>query len=139
MTSEAFARFRADLAAAVTRGRRAAADAGVRNGAVRDRNRELAELARSRRVAAGQRTTSPDVRRVANGFRDECGLPVEELPDGGELLAPDKQVDANANPVNANANVAPVTLSSRPAPGPRGQLPRAGDDDEDFSQGQILY
>jgi hypothetical protein len=139
MTSEAFARFRADLAAAVTRGRRAAADAGARNGAVRDRNRELAELARSRQVAAGQPTTSPDVRRVANGFREERGLPVEQVPEGAEMFAPEKQADANANPLNANANVSPVTPSSRPAPGPRGQLPRVGDDDEDFSQGQILY
>ena len=139
MTSEAFARFRADLAAAVTRGRRAASDAGVRNGAARDRNRELADQARAKRAGAHQRATSTDVRRVANGFREERGLPVENLPEGAELLAPDKQVNANANPVNANANVPPVTLSSRPAPGPRGQLPRSSDDDEDFSQGQILY
>jgi hypothetical protein len=132
MTSEAFARFRADLAAAVTRGRRAAADAGGRNGAARDRNRELAEQARAKQGAPSQRATSPDVRRVANGFREERGLPVERLPDGVESFAPEK-------PADANANVAPATLSSRPAPGPRGQLPRVGDDDEDFSQGQILY
>src|SRR3954468_13018411 len=138
MTSEAFARFRADLAAAVTRGRRAAADAGARNGAARDRNRELAEQARARQAAPGGRATSPDVRRVANGFREERGLPVEDLPEGGESPPSDKQVNANANPVNANANVVPVTLGSRPVPGPRGQLPRVGNDDEDFSQGQIL-
>jgi hypothetical protein len=139
MTSEAYARFRADLAAAVTRGRRAASDAGVRNEAVRDRNRELAEQARAKRAAASGQATSPDVRRVANGFRAERGLPVENLPEGSGLPTPDKQADANANPVNANANVPPVTLSSRPAPGPRGQLPRSSGDDEDFSQGQILY
>jgi hypothetical protein len=132
MTSEAFARFRADLAAAVTRGHRAASDAGVRNGAARDRNRELAEGARAKQAAPGQEATSPDVRRVANGFRAERGLPVEQLPEAAELFAPEKQADANAN-------VPPVTSSSRPAPGPRGQLPRASDDDEDFSQGQILY
>ncbi len=138
MTSEAFARFRTDLAAAVTRGRRAASEAGVRNGAARDRNRELAEQARSRRTAPGQQATSPDVRRVANGFREERGLPVERLSDGAELLAPEKQADANANCV-ANANIPPVAAGSRPVAGPRGQLPRAGHDDEDFSQGQILY
>jgi len=128
MTSEAFARFRADLAAAVTRGRRAAADAGARNGRARDRNRELAEQARNRTPAPGVEATSPDVRRVANGFREERGLPVEKLPEAAEAFAPEKSVDANAN-----------VPSSRPAPGPRGQLPRASDDDEDFSQGQILY
>jgi len=132
MTPEAFARFRVDLAAAVTRGRRAASDAGVRNGVARNRNRELAEQVRAKQVAPGQQSTSLDVRRVANGFREERGLPVEQLPEAAELFAPEKSADANAN-------VSPATLSSRPAPGPRGQLPRAGDDDEDFSQGQILY
>jgi hypothetical protein len=128
MTSEAFARFRADLAAAVTRGRRAAADAGARNGRARDRNRELAEQARDRPPAPGAETTSPDVRRVANGFREERGLPVERLPEEPGAFAPEKSSDTNAN-----------VPSSRPAPGPRGQLPREGHDDEDFSQGQILY
>jgi hypothetical protein len=137
MTSEVFARFRADLAAAVTRGRRAASEAGVRNGAARDRNRELADQAKSRRATPGQQATPPDVRRVANGFREGRGLPVERLPDGADLLTPEKQADANANVTNAN--VAPVTAGSRPVAGPMGQLPRAGDDDEDFSQGQILY
>ncbi|HEX6345451.1 hypothetical protein [Umezawaea sp.] len=132
MTSEAFARFRADLAAAVTRGRRAASEAGVRNGAARGRNRELADQAKAKQAAPGQRATSPDVRRVANGFREERGLPVERLPDEAELFAPEKTA-------NANANVSPITPGPRPAPGPRGQLPRSGDDDEDFSQGQILY
>jgi len=128
MTPEAFARFRADLAAAVTRGRRAAAEAGARNGRARDRNRELAEQARSRTPVPGVEATSPDVRRVANGFREERGLPVEKLPEEAEAFAPEKSADANVN-----------IPSSRPAPGPRGQLPRVGDDDEDFSQGQILY
>jgi hypothetical protein len=132
MTSEAFARFRADLAAAVTRGRRAASDAGVRNDAACADTRELAERARAKRAAPGGQATSPDVRRVAEGFREERGLPVERLPEDGGTFAPEK-------PSDANANVAQNTLSSRPAPGPRGQLPRSSDDDEDFSQGQILY
>ncbi|PRY43592.1 hypothetical protein [Umezawaea tangerina] len=136
MTSEAFARFRADLSAAVTRGRRAAAAAGARNAEARDRSRELAERLRARQAAPGQQPTSPDVRRVANGFREERGLPVERLPDGAPQEAPaetEKPVDAKAN------SETPTTLGSRPVAGPRGQLPRAGDDDEDFSQGQILY
>jgi hypothetical protein len=136
MTSEAFARFRADLSAAVTRGRRAAAAAGERNALTRDRNRELAEQAKARQAGQGQQATSSDLRRVATGFRDERGLAVEQLPDGAELLAPkepEKEPDAKANPDP------PTTLGSRPVAGPRGQLPRVGDDDEDFSQGQILY
>ncbi|MCS7482309.1 hypothetical protein ACFFQW_20475 [Umezawaea endophytica] len=132
MTSEAFARFRADLAAAVTRGRRAASDAGVRNDAARARTRELAQRAREKKAEPGVPATSPDVRRVAGGFREERGLPVEEFPETGETFAPEKTTDANAN-------TPPTTPSSRPAPGPRGQLPRRSDDDEDFSQGQILY
>jgi hypothetical protein len=136
MTSEAFARFRADLSAAVTRGRRAAAAAGERNAAARDRNRELAEQAKARQAGPGQQVTSSEVRRAATGFRDERGLPVEQFPDGVELLAPkepEKTPDANANVEQ------PTTLGSSPVAGPRGQLPRVGDDDEDFSQGQILY
>jgi len=137
MTAEAFDRFRADLSAAVTRGRRAAAAAGERGAALRDRNRALAEQAKARQAAPGQQAaTSPDVRRVATGFRVERGLPVEKLPDAAELLAPkepEKQPDAKANIVT------PPTLGSRPVAGPSGQLPRVGDDDEDFSQARILY
>ncbi|MFE2754413.1 hypothetical protein ACFXGA_20680 [Actinosynnema sp. NPDC059335] len=135
---EAFARFRADLDAAVTRGRRAAAAAGERNAALRERNRRLADQARAREVRPDRHEpTSPDVRRVATGFRHHRGLPVEELPAGAELLAPEKsreQTDANAN----SAPPAPV-LGSRAVAGPSGQLPPHNDDDEDFSQARILY
>ncbi|WP_367134893.1 hypothetical protein [Saccharothrix sp. HUAS TT1] len=135
---EAFARFRSDLDAAVTRGRRAAAAAGARTAAQRDRNRELADRARARQVRPeGHAPTSPDVQRVATGFRHHRGLPVEELPPAAELLAPEKsreQTNANANPVPP----APV-LGSRAVAGPRGQLPPERGDDEDFSQARILY
>lgn len=136
MTSEAFARFREDLSAAVTRGRRAAAAAGARNAEARDRNRELAERLKARQSAPSGQATSTDVRRVANGFREERGLPVERLPEGAPPTAPVE----TGMPVDAKANAeTPPTPGSRPVAGPRGQLPRAGDDDEDFSQGQILY
>lgn len=136
---EAFARFRSDVDAAVTRGRRAAAAAGERNAALRDRNRQLAEQARARQVRPDRHSaTSGDVQRVAEGFRAHRGLPVEQLPTGAELLAPagesHKRTGANAN----TAPEAPV-LGSRPAAGPRGQLPANRDDDEDFSQARILY
>ncbi|GAA3461105.1 hypothetical protein ACFFSW_32180 [Saccharothrix longispora] len=137
---EAVARFRSDLDAAVTRARRAAAEAGARTAAQRDRNRELAERARERRVRPdGHAPTSSDVQRVATGFREHRGLPVEELPTGVELLTPPveksrEQTDANANPVPS-----PPFSGSRPAAGPSGQLPSRTDDDEDFSQARILY
>ena len=135
---EAFARFRSDLDAAVTRGRRAAAAAGARAAAQRDRNRQLADEARAGRVRPdGHAPTSPDVQRVATGFRRHRGLPVPELPTGAELLAPEKsreQTDANANSVPPRP-----ALGSRPAAGPRGQLPPERGDDEDFSQARILY
>ncbi|QQQ75918.1 hypothetical protein IOD16_33480 [Saccharothrix sp. 6-C] len=135
---EAFARFRSDLDAAVTRGRRAADAAGAKNAAQRDRNRQLAEQAKARQVRPdGHAPTSPDVQRVATGFRHHRGLPVPELPPGGELLAPEKsreQTDANANAVPPR----PVT-GSRAVAGPSGQLPPERGDDEDFSQARILY
>ncbi|MBB5954892.1 hypothetical protein FHS29_001462 [Saccharothrix tamanrassetensis] len=135
---EAFARFRSDLDAAVTRGRRAAAAAGAKNAARRDRNRELAEEARDRRVEPGRHAPTPgDVQRVATGFRERHGLPVERLPTGAELLAPEesqKRTDANANSASP-----PPVLGSRAVAGPSGQLPPDRDDDEDFSQARILY
>ncbi|MFT7836453.1 hypothetical protein Q5530_09915 [Saccharothrix sp. BKS2] len=140
---ESTARFRADVDAAVTRATRAAAAAGARTAAQRERNRELAERARGREVRPGaHEATSADVRRVAAGFREHRGLPVERLPAAAELLAPElpapeksrEQTDANANPV------APTTpLGSRAVAGPSGQLPPDTGDDEDFSQARILY
>ncbi|GGP58306.1 hypothetical protein [Saccharothrix coeruleofusca] len=135
-TQDAFARFRADVEAAVTRGRRAAAEGGARAAALRGGNRELAERARGGRVPAERHAaTSADLQRVAAGFRAARGLPVERLPAAEELLAPpaesQEQTRANANPV--------APLGSRPPAGPKGQLPLNSDDDEDFSQARILY
>lgn len=135
---EAFARFRSDLDAAVTRGRRAADAAGAKNAAQRDRNRQLAEQAKTRQVRPdGHAPTSPDVQRVATGFRHHRGLPVPELPPAQELLTPEKsreQTDANANAVPPRP-----ALGSRAVAGPSGQLPPERGDDEDFSQARILY
>ncbi len=135
---EAFARFRSDLDAAVTRGRRAAAAAGAKDADRRDRNRELADRARAREVKPEQHVpTSGDVQRVATGFRAHRGLPVEQLPSGEELLTPREsqmRTDANAN------SAPPVTpLGSRAVAGPSGRMPPETDDDEDFSQARILY
>ncbi|MEV0678494.1 hypothetical protein AB0I60_18450 [Actinosynnema sp. NPDC050436] len=137
---EVFARFRADVDAAVTRGRRAAADAGARTAALRERNRGLADRARARDVQPERHApTSEDVRRVATGFRAHRGLSVEWLPTGAELLAPEpgkshEQTDANANTASRR-----TSEGARPVAGPSGRLPVEPADDEDFSQARILY
>ncbi|MEJ2857448.1 MULTISPECIES: hypothetical protein [unclassified Saccharothrix] len=136
---EAFAKFRSDVEAAVTRGRRAASAASASNAAQRDRNRQLADQARAKQVKPDtQRPTSEDVRRVAAGFREDRGLPVDRLPSAAELLAPaeesQKRTDANANPAPP-----PSVSGSRAVAGPSGQLPPERGDDEDFSQARILY
>ncbi|GAA3664278.1 hypothetical protein GCM10022267_58180 [Lentzea roselyniae] len=129
--TEALGRFRAEVGAAVTRARRAAGEVGERNAKLRERTRELARQARERGVEPGARATSSDVREAATGFRTDRGLPVEQLPDAVELTAP------QAHPAVETAPVA--TLGSIAVAGPSGQLPRASDDDEDFSQSRILY
>ncbi|MEU4802115.1 hypothetical protein [Actinosynnema sp. NPDC023587] len=139
-TPESFARFRSDLDAAVTRGRRAAADAGAKTAAQRERNRELADRARTRAVRPeGHEPTSGDVRRVAAGFRAHRGLPVERLPSGGELLAPAPEKSHEQTDANANTASRRTSDGSRPVAGPSGRLPAEVADDEDFSQARILY
>jgi hypothetical protein len=124
MTGDAFARFRADLDAAVSRGRRAAAEAAERGEGF---ERETTDLAA--KVKAGQSRPQPgdltprDVRRAAEGFRTDTGLPVEDLPEGDALLAP---------PV-----VQPTQRAPR-VPAPSSRSTQDGDDDEDFSQERIM-
>ena len=129
--TEALGRLRADVGAAVTRARHAAGEVGERNAKLRERTSELARQARERRVEPGTRATSADVREAATGFRADRGLPVEQLPDAAELTAPQAPAPVEARPV--------ATLGSTAVAGPSGQLPRVGDDDEDFSQSRILY
>lgn len=126
--TEVLARFRAEVGAAVTRARRASGEIGERNAQLRERTRDLARQARERRVEPGAQATSADVREAAAGFRDDRGLPVEQVPDAAELTAP------------APVETPPAaTLGSAAVAGPSGQLPRVSDDDEDFSQSRILY
>lgn len=127
--NEAMARFRSDVGAALGRGQRAAADAGERNAAFKGKTRELADKVRAREVKpeAGE-LTSPDMRRSASSFRTDNGLPVDRLPEGAELLGP---APAEQRPPTTFGAVKPL------APGAR--RPRPSDDDEDFSQEEILY
>ncbi|CCH35107.1 hypothetical protein ABZ816_21325 [Actinosynnema sp. NPDC047251] len=137
---EAFARFRSDLDAAVTRGRRAAADAGAKTAAQRGRNRDLADRAKARDVKPeGHAPTSADLQRVATGFRAHRGLPVERLPTGAELLAPQPGKSHEQTDANANTATRRTSAGARPVAGPSGRLPAEVADDEDFSQARILY
>jgi hypothetical protein len=125
--TEVLARFRAEVGAAVTRARRASGEIGERNAKLRERTRDLAALARDRKVEPGGQATPADVREAARGFRTDRGLAVEQVPDAAGVAAP--------VPVETER----VTLGSSAVAGPSGQLPRASDDDEDFSQSRILY
>ncbi|MEU7479350.1 hypothetical protein AB0A63_25410 [Lentzea sp. NPDC042327] len=129
--NEVLARFRAEVGHAVTRARRAAGEAGARNAELRERTRELARQARDRRAEPAAGATPGDVREAATGFRTERGLPVERTPEAAELAA------AASQPVPGPE--VPAFPGSTAVAGPSGQLPRAGDDDEDFSQSRILY
>lgn len=121
---EAMAQFRAAVDGAVSRGRRAAAEAKDRDARFRQRTRELADRVRQRAVVPERRELTPEgLREAAVAFRSERNLSVEQLPDGEELLANSpEQTIARATP-NASA-------SSRNRP--------EDDDDEDFFQERIL-
>jgi hypothetical protein len=129
--TEVLARFRAEVGAAVTRARRASGEIGERNAKLRERTRDLAAQARERKVEPGAQATPADVRESSAGFRTDRGLAVEQVPDAAELTAP--------VPVPVPVETEPATLGSSAVAGPSGQLPRASDDDEDFSQSRILY
>lgn len=130
--AESIAQFRADVGAAITRARRAAAEAGAANGALRKRTKDLAEQAKSWKISPdAHAATSPELRGSATGFRADQGLPVDRLPEAADLLTPPPAV---TEPLPE-----PTTLGSAAVAGPSGQLPHVSDDDEDFSQSRILY
>lgn len=112
---DAAARFSAEVEAAMTRARRAAAEARARSAQFRKENGELAEQAKSGQLRDVRRDevepTSDEPHKAATEFRTAHGLPVEPLPDAAELLA------------NLPTDPEPVAVE---------------DDDEDFSQHQIM-
>jgi hypothetical protein len=113
--ADAMRRFDNELDAAVVRARRAAADARETSAKFRRETRELAEGVTSR--AAQAEPTDPALRRTANGFRADNGLPVRDFPDPAQPATP--------GPLR-------TTGSGR-------RTPRPSDDDEDFSQEQIMW
>jgi hypothetical protein len=116
--ADAMRRFDNEVDAAVVRARRAAADARETSAKFRRDTRELAEGVKARTgQARPDDPTDPGLRRTANGFRADHGLPVRDLPDLTQPTTP--------GPLR-------TTGSGR-------RTPRPSDDDEDFSQEQIMW
>ncbi|MGQ0839124.1 hypothetical protein [Actinokineospora sp.] len=112
--AESVARFRAELAAAVTRSRRAAAEAHDQASSFHRETNDLSGALREGRAQVEpDELTDPAQRALAEGWRRDHGFAVDEFPPDEELVA------------------APAP----PAPAPSGQ----DDDDEDFSQHRILF
>jgi hypothetical protein len=106
-------RFSTDLDATVVRARRVASEARETSAKFRRQTRQLADQVKSgtAKVAPGQLTDS-GLRRTASGFRTDNGLPVRELPV--------------------------PTPSPLRTTGPARIITPPGDEDEDFSQEQIM-
>jgi hypothetical protein len=167
MTSfgEVFARFDAELDAAVSRARRVGAEARADSTAFRAETAKLAESVRNRSlVARPDELTSQQLRDQAAKFREEKGLPVEPLPSAGELVqagmvreerqvrppVEDEEEDFSQEKIlSASAtrdeqqDQEPEAEAQAPPPAPtrgrRRPVPRPGDDDDDFSQERILF
>lgn len=113
--AEAVARYRAELAAAVTRSRRAVAEARDQSATFRGENDELAqEIGKSTVDPAG--LTDENRRAGAEEWRRAQGLPVAEFPPAADLVA---------EPAPAE----PAKRAARPD----------DDDDEDFSEHSVLF
>lgn len=119
--ADAMRQFDNELDAAVVRARRVAANARETSAKFRRETRELAEgvKARTGQVRPDE-LTDPSLRRTATGFRTDHGLPVPDLPDAHELLAQ------------------PTTPGPLRTTGSGRRTPQPSDDDEDFSQEQIM-
>jgi hypothetical protein len=115
--ADAVHRFTSELDAAVVRARRVAAEARETSAKFRRQTRQLAAevKAGSAGSAAGGRTDER-LLRTASGFRADNGLPLRDLP------VPEP----------------PTTPSPFRTTGSGRSVPPPGDDDEDFSQEQIM-
>ncbi|MGB3440153.1 MAG: hypothetical protein WBA97_15515 [Actinophytocola sp.] len=164
--SQAARRFIAEVDTALTRARRASREARAVSEEFRRSTGELGAQAKTgklRGVRRGEVTpTSPESRAEAVEFRTANGLPVEELPGAGALIArlPDpapestpgrEQEDFSQHRVlfDVDAPDEPAEDESRAVEPPEDEemgridspgAERAGtsDDDEDFSQQRIL-
>jgi hypothetical protein len=110
----AAARFKTEVEAALTRARRAAAEAKAQSADFRRSTDDLANQARTGRLRSRRsqvQPTSAQAREDAEKFRHANDLPVEQLPDADELTR---------------------------RPSPPAEAPPPQRDDEDFSQRQLL-
>ncbi|HEX4700555.1 MAG TPA: hypothetical protein VH352_00365 [Pseudonocardiaceae bacterium] len=120
--------FTAELDAAVVKARRVAAQARETSAKFRRETRQLAESVKAGTTrATADQLTDDRLRRTAAGFRTDNGLPVQDLPAGGELLAPPPAPVPHTTPGPVRA-----TGSGR-------RIPLPSDDDEDFSQERIMW
>jgi len=117
--AEAVARYRAEVAAAVTRSRRAAAEARDQSANFRAENDELAKRVGKSKVDPAE-LTDEDRRAAADEWRRSQGLPVAEFPPAADLVADP------AEPAKDEA-------------AKRVPRPDDDDDDEDFSQHSVLF
>jgi hypothetical protein len=86
----AVARFKAEVDAALTRARRAAADAKEQAAEFRRGSDDIARQTRTGRLRGRDRgqATSPEARANAMKFRNANDLPVEDLPDPSTVRPP---------------------------------------------------
>jgi hypothetical protein len=126
--ADAVRRFSTELDAAVVRARRVASEARETSATFRRQTRQLAEQVRSGATKVPiDRLTDERLRRTATGFRNDNGLPVRDLPPAGEVV---EQPQAPSRPVTSPS---PFRTSGH------GRIPAGHqDDDEDFSQDQIM-
>jgi hypothetical protein len=156
---EVFARFDAELDAAVSRARRVSAEARAESARFRERTAKLTESVRDRSLnATPDELTSEQLREQATKFRDEHGLPVEALPSAAELareglvrepappagdddedFSQERILSASVSRDDAQPEPVPPVRPARADPPRRRPVPRTTDDDEDFSQERILF
>jgi hypothetical protein len=153
----AVARFRADVEAALTRARRAAADAKEQSADFRRGTDDLARQARTgRRAVRRGQATDPAAREEAVKFRDANGLRIEELPepDAEPRPEPPRREDEDFSQhtvlydIDAKDEQAPAApavdqtsdeSAGRRIDSPTAPASRPADDNDDFSQQRILF
>jgi hypothetical protein len=159
----AAARFKSEVEAALTRARRAVAEAKEQSADFRRGNEDLASQARTGRMRVRRsqtQPTSPEAREDAEKFRHANDLPVEKLPDADELTrrpAPAEEPPPQRDDEDFSQRQLLIDIDARDEPGPAPPAPRvdqtsdessrpridsparASGDGDDFSQQRILF
>jgi hypothetical protein len=157
----AVARFKAEVEAALTRARRAAADAKEQSAEFRRGSDDIARQTRTGRLRGPNRgqATSAEARANAMKFRNANELPVEDLPDADTAPARPRAAepprrededfsqhtvlfDIDAPPEDAQLTAPAVDQTSDESgriDSPAASSTRSSDRTEDFSQQRILH